>query len=264
MGIICIPLTVTFGNKVYQENENLTKKEFFHLLNKSGATPSTSQPTPYTFEQAFSSIREEDEIVGVFLSSSLSGTFYGAKFAMRMYHPKNCYLVDSLNATGGIRLLVEYAVKLRDKGKTAKEIYTELEKLKLHIKLFACLDTMKYISSGGRLAGKLLQSSAVSHIKPVIHITKEGKPALLSKAIGTKRGILQIVKNLESHKPDIHFPIYLMYSHNSENAMILKDVLTEKGYKIQDKHIVNIGAAIGTHIGTNACGVVYAEKAITI
>jgi DegV family protein with EDD domain len=262
MGILCVPLTVTFGKDTYRENENLSKKEFFHLLNKNSTPPSTSQPTPYSFEKVFSSIDKEDEIVGIFLSSSLSGTFYGAKFAMRMYHPNNCYLVDSLNATGGIRLLVEYAVKLRDNGKTAKEIYNELEKLKGRIKLFACLDTMKYLSTGGRLAGKLLQSSAMSHVKPVIHINKDGKPALLGKAIGIKRGIMQTVKNLESHKPDKHYPIYLMYSHNSENAMILKDMLKEKGYKIQDKHIVNIGAAIGTHIGTNACGVVYVEKKI--
>lgn len=60
--------------------------------------------------------------MSITVSSGLSGTFQCAVLAKNMTEYENCYVIDSLNGTGGERMLVEYAVKLRDMGKSAREI----------------------------------------------------------------------------------------------------------------------------------------------
>ena len=55
------------------------------------------------------------------------------------------YIVDSKSATLGIRLLVDRAVRMRDQGKSAKEIAEALDELKARVRLFAGLDTLEYL-----------------------------------------------------------------------------------------------------------------------
>ncbi|MGM9605829.1 MAG: DegV family protein [Faecousia sp.] len=143
LGISCVPLSVRFGNAEYQENINLSKEMFYQLLEHESDMPSTSQPSP----QAFLSVLQEaqdagDEAIVITLSSALSGTCQNAFLAKNILEYEQCYIVDSLTATAGERILVEHALKLRSAGQCAKEIASELEALRSRITLYACMDTL--------------------------------------------------------------------------------------------------------------------------
>ena len=45
-----VPVNVTFGDKVYKENVDLTGDEFYKKLTSGGDFPTTSQPSPGDFE----------------------------------------------------------------------------------------------------------------------------------------------------------------------------------------------------------------------
>ena len=151
--ITCVPMQISFDDNEYKENENLTKEQFYELLENCENFPKTSQPTPYDFEVLLEEFMENgDECIIITISSALSGTYQNAFLVKNMLDYENCYVLDSLNATAGQRLLVDYAVKLRDEGKTVKEIFEELEILKTKIKLYACVDTLEYLHKGGRLS----------------------------------------------------------------------------------------------------------------
>lgn len=196
MGVICVPMTVRFGDTVYRENEDLTKEQFYSLLESNLCCPQTSQPSPYEFEQTFRRFQESgDHVVAILLSSALSGTCQGAMLAKNLCEYENCYIIDSLNATAGIR--------------------------------------------------------------PVISVSSDGKVLIPLKTLGKQSAVTHILKWLKIKKPDPNFPMYVMYTHVRDTGDYFAGKLRKAGYRIPDSHIVNVGAAIGSHIGPNAFGIAY-------
>ena len=173
--IYCVPMQISFNDVEYKENENLSKEQFYELLEKCDCFPKTSQPAPHDFEVLLKEfMKNNDECIIITVSSSLSGTYQNASLVKNILAYENCYIVDSLNAAAGERLLTDYAIKLRNDGKSAKEIFGELEILKTKIKLYACLDTLEYLHRGGRLSKTAYTVGMIANIKPVIHILKDG------------------------------------------------------------------------------------------
>lgn len=258
LNITCIPLSVLFGDKEYKENVNITKEEFYKMLTESSESPKTSQPTTEDFLNLFEEYKAAgDEVVGIFVSSKLSGTFQGAMLAKSMCEYDNCYLVDSLSATVGEQLLVREAVKMRDAGLSAKEIFEKLEEIKENLHVYACLDTLEYLRRGGRISGASAAVGTVAHIKPIIHVCNNGVVETYAKAIGRRKGIGTLVKTLVENPMDKSFPLYLVYSYDKENVLMLKTALEQEGIIVPDENIVNIGAVIGAHVGPGAYGYAY-------
>lgn len=258
MGVACAPITVQFGDIVYRENEDLSKEQFYSLLKSGQYYPQTSQPSPYEFEQIFRRFQEAgDHVVAILLSSALSGTCQGAILAKNLCGYEKCYIVDSLNATAGTRLLVEYAVRLRNEGKSAVEIVQAVEMLKTRVTLYACLDTLAYLQKGGRVSGLTAAIGNVAKIRPVISVSSEGKAVIPLRALSKQGAVTRILKWLTIKKPDPNFPMYVMYTQSREVGDYFADKLRKAGHKIPDDHIVNVGAAIGSHIGPNAFGIAY-------
>lgn len=259
--IICVPMQISFGDKEYKENENLTKAQFYELLESSEMLPKTSQPTPYDFETVIRDFRDNgDECVIITISSALSGTYQNAFIVKDTMEYGGCYIVDSLTATGGERLLVEEAARLRDSGKSAREIAELLEQLKGRVTLHAYVDTLEYLHKGGRLSKTAYTVASFANIKPLIYLSDEGKVEVSSKVLSLKSGINQICKKLEKEKPDKNYPMYIIYSNNRKNCDLLTEAVTACGFEIAEENIISIGATIGTHIGPNACGVVYVAE----
>lgn len=259
--IICVPMTITLEGKEYRENENLTKNEFYEMLEKTEEFPKTSQPSPYDFEVYLNECMEQgDECVIITISSALSGTYQNAVMTKQITEFEGCYIVDSLSAACGERVLVEQAVKLRDEGKSAKEIAKNLENLKKKVKLKACVDTLEYLYRGGRLSKTAYTVGSVANIKPIIAISPEGAVDVFAKTLSVRKGIRTICDNLSKSKVDTSYPVYVLYSYNRKNADILAQSMREMGYDITESNIVNIGATIGAHVGKNACGYVYVEE----
>ena len=260
-GILCVPLHVIFGDKEYKENINITKDEFYKMLEASEVSPKTSQPAPNDFLKVYEKVKAAgDELVGIFLSSQLSGTYQCAQLAKSMAEFENCYVVDGLSATGGTRILVEYALKLRDEGCSGKEIAEKIEQIKSKVTIVASLDTLEYLRRGGRISETAAALGTAVHIKPIIKIAGNGKIALPSKVIGLKRGIKYIARQFFYCGADENFPVYILYSHNKENALELIKNLEENGVTIPKENILNIGAVIGTHVGPGAFGIAFAGK----
>ena len=74
------------------------------------------------------------------------------------------------------------------------------------------------------------------------------------------RGISYMRSQLSNKEPDPNYPLCLMYTHNRGNAEPLAKSLEKDGYDIPEDRTVNIGATIGTHMGTNCCGVAYIRR----
>lgn len=260
MNITCIPLTVMFGDTEYQENVNLDKVRFYELLLESGEVPKTAQPSPQILMELFEEARDNgDEAIYISLSSALSGTYQSAVMTRNLVECDRCHVIDSLNATGGQRILVEYAVRLRDQGASAAQIVEKVTALRERIVLYACIDTMEYLYKGGRISQAVYAIGSLAQIKPIIKVDEKGSVVVPAKAMGMRKGMDYICRKLEQQKPCAEQPLYVMYTNNRSVAEKLAERVRSMGYEVPDERIIAVGAGIGTHIGPNACGIVYAE-----
>ncbi len=258
-GIACIPLTVSFGDEEYQENVNLSKAQFYELLASAAEFPKTAQAAPQCLLDLFEAAEEAgDEAIYITISSSISGTYQSALAVKSMTDSDNCYVVDSKTGTGGQRMVVERAVQLRDAGKSAREIVADLEAFRDRIVLYACINTLENLHRGGRISHASYAIGSLAQIKPIINL--KGGVTVPAKAMGMRKGMDYLCKRLEDTPMDPEFPLYVMYTSDREAACTLAQRLGDKGYTIPGERIIQVGAAIGTHIGPSACGLVYVAK----
>lgn len=261
MNISCIPITVMLGDQEYQENVNLSKDQFFALLAATGATPRTSQPAPQILMDMFEDVKKcGDEAVYITLSSALSGTYQTAVMTKEDAESDACQVLDSLNATGGQRLLVEYAVRLRDEGKNVREIMDGVKSIRDKIVLFACIDTLEYLYRGGRISQTVYKLGTMAQVKPIIRVSEEGGIEVPAKAMGMRKGMDMLCKRIEQQKPGKDHNFYVMYTADRTIGETLANKIRDMGIDVPDERIIQVGAGIGSHIGPNACGIVYVAE----
>jgi DegV family protein with EDD domain len=249
-----LPIKTMFGTEEFLDGVNMSHEQFFEKLVESEKMPTTSQIPPFEYEEKFKEIKEAgDEAVCITLSSKLSGCYQSANIAADDY--EDCItIVDSNNVSVGEQILTFLAVRLRDEGKSAKEIAAELDAQKGKIRLIALLDTLEYLKKGGRISAAAAMAGAVLSIKPVIAI-ENGEVVVLGKARGSKNGN-NMLKEMIQKEGDVNFamPSALAYSGLSD-ALLRKYIADSKdmfGVSIEVPPITTIGSAIGTHIGPGA------------
>lgn len=263
MNVTYMPMSVIFGNDQYLENISISKEQFFERLRIDEHFPKTSQPSPAEFEKLFEEAKTNgDEIVYLPLSSGLSGDYQTAMSVKNMVGYDKVYVIDTLTCTGGQRLLVEKAVKMRDEGCDGKTIAEAMESLKKKTVIYTVMDTLEYLYKNGRLSNAAYYIAQLGHIKPIMHCAWEsnGKAEIVSKHIGLNKAIRYIVDRLDEEVPDPDYPFYVMYTYDKVNAYKLAEKLKEKGVEVSEDRIIPVGATVGAHIGPYACAVAYIKK----
>lgn len=257
--VITAPITIRFGNTEYIDGVDITNRMFYEKLIESDVLPTTSQATPDVFEQIYKNVKENgDTAVVITISSKLSGTFQSATIASEEY--KDCiYIVDSGSVTIGAGILTEYALKLVDDGKSAKEIYDELIKVRENIYIVALLDTLEYLKKGGRISSTAAIAGSLLSIKPVINVV-DGVINTLGKARGSKQGNNLLVKEIEQAGGiDFNMPLLLGYTGLSD--ALLKKYIEDSSYlwenSVDRLQSTIIGSAIGVHAGPGAVAVAF-------
>lgn len=257
--VIYVPVTICFGNTEYVDGVDISSSEFYEKLIENDVLPTTSQPSPDRFIQVFEKIKAEgDSAVVITVSSKFSGTFQSANIAREGF--EDCiHIVDSGNVAIGTGILVEYALRLADNGKSAEEIYDELIKARENIYVVALLDTLEYLKKGGRISSTAAIAGSLLSIKPVLNIV-DGVINTLGKARGSKQGNNLLVKEIEAAGGvDFEMPVLLGYT--GINDMLLKKYIEDSAYLWQEStdslNTNIIGSAIGTHVGPGAIAVAF-------
>ncbi|MEL7610358.1 MAG: DegV family protein [Bacillota bacterium] len=259
LGIDIVPLSVIFGDKRYTDGIDLKKEQFYEMLSKSTSLPTTSQVNPDGFESLFKSYTDAgDTVIGIFISSKLSGTYQSAIIAKETVGSDRIFIVDSKSATFGLALLVYEAIKLRDNGVSAEEIYNTLVSLSSRVKFYAVVNTLKYLKMGGRLSSSAAILGGVLQIKPLVSIV-DGEVKSVAKERGQKAAFSWILEKLKKDEPDMRYPFALGHSNALE---VMEEFIAYITPSIEVKNpiICEIGCVIGTHSGPGCVGLAYIPK----
>jgi DegV family protein with EDD domain len=257
--ITVLPLKTIWGDREYLDGVTLHPAEFYEKLVETDELPTTSQLSPFDYEKAFKEVAEAgDTAVCLTLSSALSGSCQSARIAVEEYED-SIEIVDTMNVALGENILVKRAMKLREEGRSAKEIAAVLNEEKQQVKLIALVDTLEYLKRGGRVSATAAIAGAVLNIKPVIAI-EDGKVAVLGKARGSKNGnnkLMELIR--ESGGINFEQPFVLGYA-GLDDKLLLKYIEDSRSLYEGDTDnlpIVPIGSTIGTHTGPGAIGVAF-------
>lgn len=257
-----LPLSVSFGQTVYHDGVDLTHQQFYELLVEGDELPKTGQVNPYAFGEALTRAHEAgEECVVITLSSKLSGTHASACTAAAEAAGE-VHVVDTMSVTVGERVLVEYALRLVDEGRSAAEIAREVERVRDRVVVIGLLDTLEYLRRGGRISAAAGAVGELLAIKPVISI-EDGEVVLLGRARGSKNGRNLLSQQVEkSGGIDFSMPLALGYAGLSD-ALLQKYIRDSRhlweGYPGEELPVYTVGATIGTHVGPGAIALAFFE-----
>lgn len=256
LNIISLDMPVNYDDK---EIIDIDLREFWELQ-LAGKRMRTSQPSREKMVEEFAKAKQNGyALICIFISSALSGTFETAVAAKEEVGYKKVYLVDSLSATVGERLLVLKAKQLTDDRLQAEEIVQELEKYKKRIKLYASVDSLKYLALGGRLNRTVALMGNLLNLKPIITINGKGEVKVVSKKPGLNRTVTEMCNLIKTDEVDEKEPIVPLFAYSDENVRKFIGKFKDKGINgIAAPE--EIGHVIGTHIGPGGFGIVYVEK----
>ena len=265
LGVTVIPLNVTLEDgTVLRDGIDKTPSEYYALLKECHKLPTTSQPSPELFERFYQDAAAAgDEVLGIFLSHELSGTWQCAKLAADLVNVDNVLFVDSANVCLGEGLLVRLAVQLRAAGKTLVQIATDLEHAKEHLHLVAAIDDLKYLRKGGRLPAAVAVAGGMLGIKPLITI-QDGKVAMAGKARGLPGAYVALFKKVEEMGGiNSAFPALAGYTVSPREVTPIQTYLRDN-LQQEDLLVRQIGCVIGTHAGPGAFGIAFFDKTLTL
>lgn len=198
LGIYVIPMPFLVDGKLYFEDVDMNKEQFYHFL-ENDADLSTSQPSPGDVMDLWDKLlKEYDEIVHIPMSSGLSASCSTAMGLARDYDGK-VQVVNNQRISVTMQQSVMDAKHLVAAGKSAAQIKEILEKEALESSIYLMVDTLKYLKKGGRITPSAALLGSALNLKPILQI--QGDKLDAYKKV---RGVKAAKKNmLEAMKKDV-------------------------------------------------------------
>lgn len=259
LGVEVLPLRVHFGEESFRDGVDMTNHEFYTRLRACQELPHTSQVNPDEMESVFKPrLDAGDEIVGIFLSSKLSGTCQSALIAADNLDAKRIHIVDSGTVTFGLGLLVTMAARYRDQGMPAGEIAAAVTDLSRRLRLYAVVETLKYLKMGGRISAATAMVGGVLGVTPILNV-RDGVVEAAGKSRGRKGAFQWMEKKLTAEPADLSLPVAFGHTDAPE-AMAECKAYFSALLPLTDVVEGEIGSVVGTHAGPGATGIAYFVK----
>ena len=248
-----IPLKYTIDGQEYTDMYGLSDKEFFQKL-REGKMSVTSQINPEEAKEMLEpSVKEGKDVLHLAFSSALSGTCNSMKIAaeelQEEYPEAKVIEVDTLCACMGEAMLLYYALKQKEAGKTIEEVAQWVEENKLHVCHNVTVDDLFHLHRGGRVSKTAAVLGTMVKVKPIIHMDDNGALQEIGKERGRKKSLHKIVDMAVERSEGWDNEI-IMITHGDclEDAEYVAKLVREK-MGIENVFIHNIGTVIGSHTG---------------
>lgn len=248
-----IPLKYTIDGQEYTDMYGLSDKEFFQKL-REGKMSVTSQINPEEAKEMLEPyVKEGKDVLHLAFSSALSGTCNSMKIAaeelQEEYSEAKVIVVDTLCACMGEAMLLYYALKQKEAGKTIEEVAQWVEENKLHVCHNVTVDDLFHLHRGGRVSKTAAVLGTMVKVKPIIHMDDNGALKVIGKERGRKKSLHKIVDMAVERSEGWDNEI-IMITHGDclEDAEYVAKLVREK-MGVENVFIHNIGTVIGSHTG---------------
>ena len=257
--ISVVSLNVILNGDSYREVE-LSNETFYEKMKQAKEIPTSSQPAPGEISDIFKRIISSgDSILGIFLSSDMSGTVSSANLVKDMileeYPEGRIEIIDSRTNCMQLGYVVLEAAKAAKEGKSMEEVIDIASKVINSSRFIFTPETLEYLKKGGRIGGAAALLGNILQIKPILTV-KDGKTTVLTKVRTKKKAIDSMINILEEDISSRNLRGITVHHINCYNEGVLL------ANKIQEKlgidvNIESIGPVIGLHVGPGSIGIAY-------
>jgi uncharacterized protein len=200
-GIHVVPLMVVFAHEALRDRIDIDAPTFVERL-RAGERPTTSQPPPRAFLDAYRSAAEDGEtVLAVILSSALSGTYASAETAARRFEDAPVVLVDSLGASLTLGLLVLRAAELAELGWKTDAIADELRRVRAQSGVLFTVDVFDNLLASGRVGRGQVMIAGLLDIRPILALGTDGRVHPAGKVRGRQHMMDRMLGELEQRVP---------------------------------------------------------------
>ncbi|SHJ87810.1 EDD domain protein, DegV family [Anaerobranca californiensis DSM 14826] len=260
--ISVIPLSVVFSDGPVLETE-ITNEEFYSRLEQEDEIPKSSQPMIEDVYNLFESIvKNGDEIIGVFISSEMSGTFSTANMVKEMildkYPKAKIELIDSRSNCMQLGYAAITAARAAKEGKSLEEVVQAVKGNIKRSKFVFIPDTLEYLRKGGRIGTAKALLGSLLQLKPILTVI-DGKTDVITKVRSKKKAIEKMVEIFLEDIKKYGLGEVIVHHINCE-AEAKELANTIKNLIDKGVDICSIGPVIGVHVGPGALGIVYYTK----
>jgi DegV family protein with EDD domain len=245
-----VPLTFSFGREeTYLDKTDISSAEFYEKLWNSPTFPTTSQPPPGAFLEAYESLHAYDHVLVLTVSSKLSGTHGSAVTAAEMVEGP-VEVLDTKSAEMGAGLILLEALRVVDEGGEFEEVKQAAVEAIRRCRLLFAVGTLEYLEKSGRIGRAQRLLGTAFDIRPVLRV-EDGEVVPHKRTRGRKR---QLAALLEEAKPAAEAGHPLAYGH-ADAPGPLNELIDSLG--VEGSFVVEIGGVVGSHVGPGAYGVAY-------
>lgn len=237
--------------------QSISPEKFFADI-KAGAMPKTSQVSVGEYAEFWEPmLKEGKDILHVTLSSGISGSYGSACIAVQdlaeRYPERTIRVIDSLAASSGYGLLMEYLADLRDEGKSLEEVATWAEEHKLNVHHWFFSTDLTSFKRGGRISATSALLGTALKICPLMNVDNQGKLIPREKIRTKKKAMAEMVKTMMAHVDDgAEYTGKCCFSQSAcrEDAQAVADMIVQEIPQLAGKITINdIGTVIGSHTG---------------
>lgn len=250
-------------NGVSSREIDIENEVFYEEIKNSKEIPKSSQPIPNEMLNTFKEIvKDGDSIVGIFLSSKMSGTYSNANMIKDMiledYPDAEIHILDSKTNCMQMGFAVIEAARTASEGKSINEVINAANHVINNSRFLFTPETLEYLKKGGRIGGAAALFGNVLQIKPILTVVN-GETSVFKKVRTRKKAIEEIVKTvLEEIEAKGFGDIVVHHINCQEDGLKLAKALENKLGKKVD--IQSIGPVIGVHVGPGSIGIAYYTK----
>lgn len=262
------PLSIMIQGKEYRDKLDIKADEFYAILGNLEEYPTTSMPNPTEYLKIIYEAIENGctEILCICMSSGTSGSYQSAEIAKETFFDDNpgssikIHVVDSRSMSHGSGWLILKSAILRENGYSFEEIIHFNETYKSNVKHFLCVDDLNHLIKSGRLTNTSAFIGRILKIKPIMSM-RNGKGAIVAK----ERGLIGVLNHYVREfiqRNDGEVTDFIIIGYTSERTIaenLLDKIRQETGYK-KDIFIMQMGVAVGTHVGLRAVSMFFIEK----
>jgi DegV family protein with EDD domain len=258
LGIVVVPLYVTFGDREFRAGIDLSSKDFWRELTAAGAAfPKTAAAPPGAFQEIFERLFEDgcEDVIYVSVGGKLSATMNSAKVArdaLPAERQVHVHIVDSNSASMGVTLLAVMAVDLAAKGKSAAQVVAEIERRRDDVKFYVVLETLEYLKRGGRISAARAAIGDVLSVKPIITL-EDGVVETADRPRTRSKARARLLELLSAKKVE---QVWLLHGEAEGMDEFATDLAKKTKFPRDKMSVHLIGPSVGPHVGPGAYGAV--------
>jgi DegV family protein with EDD domain len=259
-GISIIPLHILLGEKEYEDGINIDPDKIYKWSDDNKTTPKTSAPSMETVINTLKPLLDNgNELVCFAISEDMSTAANVMRLAAdELDASEKVHVIDSMNLSTGIGLLVIEAAIMANEGKDASYIVEKIEALRPMVRTSFVVDTLVYLYRGGRCNGLSAMVGSALKLHPMITVVN-GKMVAGKKYRGNLSKVItnyskDLEKELKHAKKDRVFITHSGCDREIVNAV--REYL--EGLGIFNEILeTRAGGVVSSHCGPGTLGVLF-------